>query len=618
MGNDLQIRRFQSFLNEINIPPDPPPVLLPSHDRDESSYNQLSFARYLRGCRCSSLIMDEDDDEAELNDKLKNLHVSDESFRSQSEITPPFNLREVALPISAQDTFENFEIHGSTKGSTSHFPDALNLKMKLRSRLDILDCPDCYLDNSVVSSQIYDMMFIALDNDIYVFQPLKSAMDSTWKSILHFSVCSTTTSCPYVTNITIQTMLGEEYLGIVNSNNFVKLYRTRDIEKRITTTSDVPVSAHRIINSYACQDIDMYQDMVAVAHENIVTVYYYIDGACEVVTSPNLEYDINSVAFIRDLDGGDFVYLVTSSVNSVIYVLKFPRVPKVIDPTILDSSVLNEYCSLVSPVSGKSFKKVHSLPLLTGDFKFESQDKFITKVQRESTILDAESDPCTSSHLGLAAELQTLFVPTHFTDTVPESSQILNIPMTPYSLRKDQLINLYKDYCESNGKTKSYRSHNLKSYWKPVASSPGLSDSFFIVSEDYQISLHRLNHMICNSFAPVVFNYVDDSPEHRRYKNSLSFVIPDLSCYIVGNTMGYVSIFRLTEFRGLHGMRQEYIIPTQKERKRYHIREHDSLLGASYKRLNDNIFLLYLIFSSTKVLLYTLTGDDTLNIDTYL
>ncbi|ODQ80451.1 hypothetical protein BABINDRAFT_23230, partial [Babjeviella inositovora NRRL Y-12698] len=86
---------------------------------------------------------------------------------------------------------------------------------------------------------------------------------------------------------------------------------------------------------------------------------------------------------------------------------------------------------------------------------------------------------------------------------------------------------------------------------------------------------------------------------------SLVEIVPELSCVVIATQTGLVSIFRLTDFRGIKGMRPEHLFPnTEKLCKREN--GYRSIVGLTVKKINHLRFVLYVTYTDYFVLAYEL------------
>ncbi|GME93024.1 unnamed protein product [Ambrosiozyma monospora] len=129
--------------------------------------------------------------------------------------------------------------------------------------------------------------------------------------------------------------------------------------------------------------------------------------------------------------------------------------------------------------------------------------------------------------------------------------------------------------------------------------------------------LFRANKLVCNATVTNVFRCRPPN-EELSYSNrlSLALVIPEINCYIVASQMGIVSVFRLTTFRGLYGMRQEYVLPNYNRLCLSADSGIRTLVGLNYKKIGEGRFLLFLVYIDGLCLTYELS-DNSLSLDLY-
>lgn len=93
--------------------------------------------------------------------------------------------------------------------------------------------------------------------------------------------------------------------------------------------------------------------------------------------------------------------------------------------------------------------------------------------------------------------------------------------------------------------------------------NPPFKNQFFVCTTKKSLYLCRVEDLYCNGARSNVFNWesVMDPNETHFDRMSIVQVIPDLSAVLVASQVGIVSVFRLTRYRGVFCMRQEYTFP---------------------------------------------------------
>lgn len=93
--------------------------------------------------------------------------------------------------------------------------------------------------------------------------------------------------------------------------------------------------------------------------------------------------------------------------------------------------------------------------------------------------------------------------------------------------------------------------------------SPPFNNSFFVCTTKRSLYLCRTEDLYCNGARGNVFNWETPAGSNEGHFDRLSIllVVPALSAVIVASQVGVVSVFRLTRYRGVFCMRQEYCFP---------------------------------------------------------
>lgn len=92
---------------------------------------------------------------------------------------------------------------------------------------------------------------------------------------------------------------------------------------------------------------------------------------------------------------------------------------------------------------------------------------------------------------------------------------------------------------------------------------PPFNNRFFVCTTKRSLYLCRVEDLFCNAARGNVFSYESPSGSNEGHFDRLSIlqVIPALSAVVAVSQVGVVSIFRLTRYRGVFCMRQEYCFP---------------------------------------------------------
>lgn len=98
--------------------------------------------------------------------------------------------------------------------------------------------------------------------------------------------------------------------------------------------------------------------------------------------------------------------------------------------------------------------------------------------------------------------------------------------------------------------------------------SPPFNNSFFICTTKRSLYLCRVEDLYCNGARGNVFSWETPAGSNEGHFDRLSIllVVPALSAVIVASQVGVVSVFRLTRYRGVFCMRQEYCFPRAERR----------------------------------------------------
>ncbi|KAA8899156.1 hypothetical protein TRICI_006384 [Trichomonascus ciferrii] len=98
--------------------------------------------------------------------------------------------------------------------------------------------------------------------------------------------------------------------------------------------------------------------------------------------------------------------------------------------------------------------------------------------------------------------------------------------------------------------------------------SPPFNNSFFICTTKRSLYLCRVEDLYCNGARGNVFSWETPAGSNEGHFDRLSIllVVPALSAVVVASQVGVVSVFRLTRYRGVFCMRQEYCFPRAERR----------------------------------------------------
>lgn len=231
------------------------------------------------------------------------------------------------------------------------------------------------------------------------------------------------------------------------------------------------------------------------------------------------------------------------------------------EPLAILRTLLPEEGWTVKVASAKYFKRVNSIFEMTGDSTVD-EEAYIRQTLEESKVLNALYDPVKTSDLGLAAKYQYLFCPAKSielsTEKVPASERAIahmdetdDVSRRMHRGIRSNLIALKSD---NNDKT---RSLNGKFYLKKDV----MPLSFLVVSSVKRLFLFQPDTLYCNASTSSIFDHCFNAEGESINRISISVLVPELLCIIAASQQGLVSVFRLCSYRGLFGLRQEYLLP---------------------------------------------------------
>ncbi|CAH6718837.1 hypothetical protein CLIB1444_01S15610 [[Candida] jaroonii] len=279
------------------------------------------------------------------------------------------------------------------------------------------------------------------------------------------------------------------------------------------------------------------------------------------------------------------VYYIDPSIQSLESVIelennRFKRIYW-FQPTVINRSLLTEDCWTINPIAESQFKSVNSLGEVFGD---EAYNEDLERIMNESSIFGKISN----KNLGLCKDWQYFRIPTVSFDNLH---------------RFQKLTTIDDDYRRLNKMFK--KSTEIK--------NRAQNELYLVVTTSKKISLFN-SSLFCNCSSGSIFNLEIPSNEESKFSNriSLTKVIPELSAIVCVSQQGLVSVFRLCEYRGIKGMRQEYIFPNAIGLS-LGFNGFRTISGISVRNIsvNDNLqrFLLYIIYSDGLILTYQLSDQ---------
>lgn len=551
-----------------------------------------------------------------------------------NQLATPISIGTEGVPLSSNDTYNNYENRPDDDDDNEE-ADHVCVEFEKRQCLTFVNA-ERYKGNLVVCFGD-NMIAVAVGSLVSVFSMKTCPPTSTLEmksAILEFEtrpvettddqrMRSTWPHYPHTINhMKVATFLGHEVLILAVDDGRILIYNTdvliNEISKIKGTVPPVyTLDANISLEVYSSAwGLDVLDDMILVSdNSQRVTLFFFKYGRFYSVKTHQLLHNIPSVSFIDTTTDHCYASAASISGELIIFDFQFTLDQNGISfkkPVALSRMMLQQSAWNVCFVDGRYFKKVNSMALLTGQ-----DEHLVDKVLTQSLILDTESNPCVSSHLGLAAEFQNLTIKNDWIDDVPK-------PFTTETDRFRRIRKVYDDYyaCKQRGSTKGPPSRNGKRYWEDVAASPQFPLKFLVCTTTEHLGLFRVNHLLYNATAQYVFGHptVDQRSQHS-HRLSLSLVIPDLSLYIVASQLGLVSLFRLTEYRGLYAMRRECVLPEDaRDRLDDPVQSlrMQRLVGLTYRQVDDGTYTLYLIYQSGQTFSYTLQDSDTGRTNTLL
>ncbi|CAI5760483.1 unnamed protein product [Candida verbasci] len=237
-------------------------------------------------------------------------------------------------------------------------------------------------------------------------------------------------------------------------------------------------------------------------------------------------------------------------------------------PEIISRCVLNDDCWTVESIDKNWFLEVGSLATVFGDDTINEQEE-MSKIQQESKILGFPS-------IWQFHECKTVSFENN------NSVKLVSVDDEYRRIHKDMRLNKLK--------------------------------KILMISTASKIAIFNYPSLYCNSNTNKVFNLNIPCSEESRFANrmSISLIIPKLSCFISCSQQGLITIMRLCTYKGIYGMRQEYIFPNAlRLALGYH--GHRTIIGLSIKdrTITDARYLLYIIYNDGLVLTYELSSSGT-------
>ncbi|KAI5956985.1 hypothetical protein KGF54_000604 [Candida jiufengensis] len=278
----------------------------------------------------------------------------------------------------------------------------------------------------------------------------------------------------------------------------------------------------------------------------------------------------------------------------------FERI-KFLEPIVISRIVLGEDCWTVNHINSKWFLQVNSLQNVFGDSTIKEDDE-INRILNESMALDNNeeiedhhNDSTSSIHLGSSSNYQFFQSETiafcNIHKCLPhDSSKFTNI--------NDEYRRLHKQYKlqQQQQQNKNYQNED---------------SNFLIVSTGKKLGLFNIPSLFSPCATKTIFNndLPDDGETAHANRLSILSIIPELSCIIAVSQKGLVTIMRLCTYRGIYGMRQEYVFPNVHDLLNGDDNEYRSIIGLSIRKkfIDKSTYILNIVYNDGLLLAYELS-----------
>lgn len=198
-------------------------------------------------------------------------------------------------------------------------------------------------------------------------------------------------------------------------------------------------------------------------------------------------------------------------------------------PRVISRVLLNEDVWTTATIDPKY---LHCVDLLAEAFGTLEYERDVERILSESLLFDGKLP---ETHFGSAAPFQYFETPVVLNSPEAES---LSDPLTS---QDDDYRRLHKMF--NNGDVKEPK--------------------LLVITTAKHAALFRGESLFCSASTPPMFELNIPFAEDSQYSNRILIaqVIPELAALIAVSQQGLVLILRLTEHRGVVGMRQEYLFP---------------------------------------------------------
>ncbi|GME76706.1 unnamed protein product [Ambrosiozyma monospora] len=360
------------------------------------------------------------------------------------------------IPINSNDMFANFENREDhdPMGMVEDYPiserveypfetqpaakfkDSLELNYKYSKKLR-LDLGRKYKNNLCVCSSKYNLLIIGSISTLYLYDIAALELPESHAPTIEFDTRPPRTTNEHLTNSTMPyyphtinyMKLGifrdKETLVVAVDDGRILVY---DIERIVDEASKFKENTERSRYDIFCVEpdhcmkgyssvwgIDIYKNMIAIADNcQMVKLFCFQDDVVISVQTHQVLHNIPSISFIPTQSENAY-YISVVSISGELLIFKFPftkskvapeRLVMFNKPVVINRALFNDNVWTTCTVDASNFKSVNSIQTMIGDPWLDMQNDLCNKILSESCILDAESDECHSSHLGLAAELQ--------------------------------------------------------------------------------------------------------------------------------------------------------------------------------------------------------------------
>jgi hypothetical protein len=362
-------------------------------------------------------------------------------------------------------------------------------------------------------------------------------------------------------------------------------------QKFLHNIPDVSFISHKIVDSNHVTRVTC-----ASISEELITLEFEFQLVLGPILKPQLEsagncyYVDPQIELFENLDR-----------NNVTTVPDFNRFARALfsDVKIIARVLVGDFCWTTKPIKKKYFMSVSSIAEVFGNTALDDATE-VSRITKESIILNLLYDPTNYSDLGMAGLLQYFECKTMELQQPRENDDTKDIAKLDDQYRNIRR-SIYTIETKINLESGHYRLQ------KEV-------DMDFVVSTTAKrIGLFQLDSLFCNCSTGNLFDlripYNNDTENCDRI--SISHVIPNLLCLVAVYQLGLVSILRFCQYRGVYGFRQEHVFPNAMSL---------ALCDSGYRTIvglavrNRSIgsllrYVLYVIYSDGLVLSYELSTD---------